>query len=116
MHLYRSITICIAIVAQASLFAQKDPKTTEIWTPEPKVVTAGKTNTDAPSDAIILFSGTSGANWQHKNGEDAKWTVGDNAFTVKPGTGDIQSKQKFGDCQLHIEWRITSNVTGDGQN
>ena len=51
-----------------------------------------------------------------KNGDDAKWTVADNAFTVKPGTGDIQSKQKFGDCQLHIEWRVTPNVTGEGQN
>jgi len=87
-------------------FSQKDPKTTEIWTPEPKVITPGKTNTDAPSDAVVLLNGTSGSAWKHKNGDDAKWTVADNAFTVKPGTGDIQSKQKFGDCQLHIEWRI----------
>ena len=116
MQLQRFITICAAIMIQISLFAQKDPATTEIWKPEPKVITPGKTNSDAPSDAIILFNGTSGSEWKHKNGDDAKWTVADNAFTVKPGTGDIQSKQKFGDCQLHIEWRIASNVTGDGQN
>ena len=116
MQLQRSIAICAAIITNISLSAQKDPATTEIWKPEPKVITPGKTNTDAPSDAIILFNGTSGAGWQHKNGDDAKWTVADNTFTVKPGTGDIQTKQKFGDCQLHIEWRIASNVTGDGQN
>ena len=116
MQLQRFITICAAIMIQISLIAQKDPATTEIWKPEPKVITPGKTNSDAPSDAIILFNGTSGSGWKHKNGDDAKWTVADNAFTVKPGTGDIQSKQKFGDCQLHIEWRIASNVTGDGQN
>ena len=116
MQLQRFITICAAIMIQISLIAQKDPATTEIWKPEPKVITPGKTNSDAPSDAIILFNGTSGSEWKHKNGDDAKWTVADNAFTVKPGTGDIQSKQKFGDCQLHIEWRIASNVTGDGQN
>jgi hypothetical protein len=116
MQLQCFITICAATIANISLLAQKDPKTTEIWTPEPKVITPGKTNSDAPSDAVALFSGTSGSNWKHKNGDDAKWTVADNAFTVKPGTGDIQTKQKFGDCQLHIEWRIESNVTGDGQN
>ena len=116
MQLQRFITICAAMISQISLIAQKDPATTEIWKPEPKVVTPGKTNSDAPSDAVILFNGTSGSNWKHKNGDDAKWTVADNAFTVKPGTGDIQSKQKFGDCQLHIEWKIASNVTGDGQN
>lgn len=116
MQLQRSISICAVLLTHICLFAQKDPKTTEIWTPEPKVITPGKTNSDAPSDAVVLFNGTSGSGWKHKNGDDAKWTVAENAFTVKPGTGDIQSKQKFGDCQLHIEWRIASNVTGDGQN
>lgn len=116
MQLQRSIAICAAIITHISLFAQKDPATTEVWKPEPKVITPGKTNSDAPSDAIVLFSGASGSEWKHKNGDDAKWTVADNTFTVKPGTGDIQSKQKFGDCQLHVEWRIAPNVTGEGQN
>jgi hypothetical protein len=116
MQLQRFITICAAIITHISLLAQKDPATTEIWKPEPKVVTPGKTNSDAPSDAIVLFDGTSGSNWKHKNGDDAKWTVADNALTVKPGTGEIQSKQKFGDCQLHIEWRIDKNVKGENQD
>ena len=34
-----------------------DPKTTEVWEPIPKIVTPGKLPQDAPSDAIILFSG-----------------------------------------------------------
>lgn len=116
MQLKRLVIVCTVSILSNHLAAQKDPKTTEVWTPEVKIVTPGKSNTEAPSDAIVLFNGTSGAGWKHKNGDDAKWTVADNAFTVKPGTGDIQSKQKFGDCQLHIEWRVTPNVTGDGQN
>ena len=116
MQLQRSVIICAAIIANTNLFAQKDPATTEIWKPEVKVVTPGKTNTDAPSDAIILFNGTSASGWQHANGDEAKWTVADNALTIKPGTGGIQTKQKFGDCQLHIEWRIDKNVKGDGQD
>ena len=111
----RVVIICVAIITTITLRAQKDPATTEIWKPEPKLITPGKTNIDAPSDAVILFNGTSAAGWQHKNADDAKWTVADNALTVKPGTGDIQTKQKFGDCQLHIEWRISKDGTGDGQ-
>lgn len=116
MRLQQILITGIAALYFTGLHAQKDPKTTEVWTPEPKVVKPGSTNTAAPSDAIILFDGTTGSKWQHKDGSDAKWTVADNAFTVKPGTGDIQSKQKFGDCQLHIEWRVDPNVTGEGQN
>jgi len=116
MQLQRFITICAAIIIQVDLFAQKDPKTTEVWTPEPKVVTPGKTNADVPSDAIVLFDGTSGGSWKHMNGDEAKWTIAENTITVKPGTGNIQTKQKFGDCQLHIEWRIDKNVKGEGQD
>src|SRR4030095_5571096 len=106
MQLQRFITICAALMTQISLIAQKDPATTEVWKPEVKVVTPGKANTDAPSDAIILFNGTSASGWQHANGDEAKWTVADNALTIKPGTGGIQTKQKFGDCQLHLVWRL----------
>jgi hypothetical protein len=116
MQLQRFVTICAAVIILISLIAQKDPATTEVWKPEPKVVTPGKTNLDAPSDAIVLFNGTSASGWQHANGDAAKWTVADNALTVKPGTGAIETKQKFGDCQLHVEWRIDKNVKGDGQD
>ena len=36
-------------------------------------------------------------------------------MTVVRGTGAIKTRQKFGDCQLHIEWRTPSEVKGDGQ-
>lgn len=115
MNLYRICIFLLATICAHSVFAQKDPKTTEVWTPEPTKVTPGKINSDAPSDAIVLFNGVSAAGWQHKNGDEAKWTVADNAITVKAGTGDIQTKQKFGDCQLHIEWRSPAEVKGEGQ-
>jgi hypothetical protein len=96
-------------------FAQSDPVTTEVWKPVPKVITPGKTVPDAPSDAIILFNGSSDSAWQHKNGDKIKWTIGEKALTVKASSGDIQTKQKFGDCQLHIEWRTPAEVKGEGQ-
>ncbi len=116
MNLYRISIYFLVTISAGSVFAQKDPATTEVWIPEPPKVTPGKTGSDAPSDAIILFNGSSASAWQQKkDGSEAKWTVTDNTLTVKAGAGDIQTKQKFGDCQLHIEWRSPAEVKGEGQ-
>jgi len=89
---------------------------TEVWQPEPKVVTPGKAFADAPSDAIVLFDGKNLDSWESvKDGSAAQWTVGKGAVTVKKGTGNIQTKQTFTDYQLHIEWRIPENITGSNQ-
>lgn len=94
---------------------QGDPKLTEVWNPAPKVITPGATAHNAPSDAIVLFGGTDANAWESVNGGAVKWKVEDNAITVAGGTGNIKSKQGFGDCQLHIEWRTPAIVKGEGQ-
>jgi hypothetical protein len=96
-------------------FSQEgDPKATEVWEPEVRVVTPG-VNGAAPSDAIVLFDGKDLSKWSDLKGETSKWTVKDGAMTVAKGTGDIKTKQTFGDIQLHIEWRTPSKVEGEGQ-
>lgn len=93
-----------------------DPKLTEYYEPVPKVVTPGAANSNAPSDAIVLFNGKSLDSWvKVKDSSAAAWTVADGAFTVKKGTGNIRTKQSFANYQLHIEWRIPKNITGSGQ-
>jgi 3-keto-disaccharide hydrolase len=92
-----------------------DPKLTEVWQPEPKVIAPGKTSLDAPSDAIILFNGKDLSQWQHVNGNPASWLVINNYIQCKPGSGNIQTKKGFGDCQLHIEWRTPDTAKGEGQ-
>lgn len=95
---------------------QGDPKLTEIWSPVPKIVTPGKSAADAPSDAIILFKNKKdGDNWVNKDGGPFGWNSDDSSFTVKASAGEIRTKESFGDCQLHIEWRTPSQVKGDGQ-
>lgn len=90
-----------------------DPKLTEVWEPVPKVVDPGNEHY-APSDAIILFDGKSLSSWEGEEGE-AKWKVDDGSLTVVKGAGNIQTKQGFGDVQLHIEWRTPAEVQGEGQ-
>ena len=81
----------------------KDFEKSEVWEPIPEKVTPGYVNNLPPSDAIVLFDGTSLDNFRHADSSEAKWTVADGSVAVKPGTGDIISKQGFGDIQLHLE-------------
>ena len=82
--------------------------------PLPPVVEPGKSGS-APSDAIVLFDGSDLNAWEHKDGVAAKWDVNDGAVTVVPKTGDLFTKQGFGDVQLHIEWSADPNSPGTGQ-
>ena len=97
---------------------KKTPESTEIWEPQPRIVTPAEIPGGAPSDAIILFDGKSLDNWVGLDGGHAKWTVSDGVMTVVRGAKDIITKQEFGDCQLHIEWRSppVTNANQTGQN
>lgn len=94
----------------------KDPKATEVWEPVPRKVTPGTVNSAPPSDAIVLFDGTNLNEWASRRDQGAaKWDVADGIMTVKPRTGDIISRRKFGDIQLHLEWRSPQVVESEGQ-
>ena len=81
--------------------------------PQPPIVRAepGK----PPSDAIVLFDGTSLDQWCADNGEPTKWVMNDGAMECVRGSGYIRTKEAFGDCQLHVEWAAPAKVEGGGQ-
>jgi hypothetical protein len=92
------------------------PEDTEVWEPVPKVVTPGSTCGAPPSDAIILFDGKNEDEWvSAKDHSPANWTVADGILTVNKSTGNIETKRKFKDYQLHVEWKIPADITGSGQ-
>lgn len=115
--LKRILVAAGAAFLTTTAFAQNKPEDTEVWSPVPKVVTPGKSTADAPADAVILFNGKNLDEWESVNnpGEPAKWKVADNVITVDKSTGNIQTKKKFSDYQLHIEYRVPANITGTGQ-
>ena len=82
--------------------------------PHPPVIQPGAVVGTAPSDAIVLFDGTNLDAWQKDGGDDAGWRLVDGAVEVN-GTGPIRTRESFGDCQLHIEWRTPPEVKGDSQ-
>jgi hypothetical protein len=92
------------------------PKDTEVWEPVPPVVTPGPANSDPPSDAIILFDGKNLDQWVSvKDKSPAGWKVADGVMTVVKSTGNIETKRSFKNYQLHLEWRIPTEITGTDQ-
>jgi len=96
----------IATTYSVELLKSKEWKSGIVW-PEPAKVNPDGEN-GVPSDAIVLFDGTDMSAWE---GGD-KWEIKDGYAVVKSG---VKSKQKFGDCQLHIEWASPPEDNGSGQ-
>jgi hypothetical protein len=87
--------------------------------PHPKVVIPSSQPGGAPSDAVILYDGHDLSKWQDrdKRGDlsDPKWRLADGYFAVVPGTGDLVTKEKFGDAQIHVEWSEPEDIKGTSQ-
>src|SRR5260370_31825393 len=89
--------------------------------PLPPVIDAGTASTQeaaghAPSDATVLFDGKDLSKWQHKDGSAAKWKVESGYFEVVPKTGQLYTKDGFGDCQLHVEFQEPNPPKGEDQD
>ena len=85
--------------------------------PQPPVVTPGKSfseNAAPPADAIVLFDGKDLSQWRDKKtGGAAQWTVANGVMTS--AKGDIVTTNKFGDIQLHLEFKEPTPANGEGQ-
>jgi hypothetical protein len=92
------------------------PADTEVWDPVPRVVTPGTTDSAPPSDAVILFDGTNLDEWvSTKDQSPARWMVSNGILTVNKAAGNIETRRRFTNFQLHIEWRIPEDITGSDQ-
>src|ERR1700761_1040240 len=101
----RSIIVLALAAASTTALAQTttpptrdsfDPKVTEFYELKPVKITPGATNSDAPSDAIVLFNGKDFNEWTAaKDGGAPKWDLKDGAMTVSKGNGDVKTKKEF---------------------
>jgi hypothetical protein len=58
-----------------------------------------------PADAVVLFDGSSLDAWESQNaGQPVKWKLGPAGAVEVAGGGNIISKEKFGNHQLHLEF------------
>lgn len=117
MKNFKHIIIAMAACAPLMVSAQSKPEDTEVWSPVPPKVTAKASFTTAPSDAIVLFNGKNLDEWVSNADREkpADWNVGKGILTVNKKAGNIETKRSFTNYQLHIEWRVPKNITGEGQ-
>jgi hypothetical protein len=90
--------------------------------PRPRLVTPGDRPGQPPSDAVVLFDGRDLSQWvAHGKGKDRGkmvppgWKVRNGYMEVTGGSGDLISKEKFGDAQYHIEWAAPPEIDGTSQ-
>jgi hypothetical protein len=107
-----------AVVAQQQAAGKPRPEDTEVWKPEPKIVTPAATPGAAPSDAIVLFDGKNLDEWVSTRDRNAPagWTVADGVITVNKKAGNIETRRTFRNYQLHIEWRVPEDIDYQGQS
>jgi hypothetical protein len=83
------------------LYSQPEPlNDSTLFIDEIKV----KIKNNIPSDAVILFDGNNMSKWENVDGSKANWTF-DGGILKSGAKNNIQTVQKFDNCQLHIEWK-----------
>lgn len=118
-HLLLTSILLLPVLANAA--PKSNPKLPSGWPvhdmkrPIPDTVLPGKTSSDAPSDAVILFDGTNLDSWRGSKSKKVNWILGNGFIEVTPKTGSIATKQKFGDMQLHLEWAAPDVVIEKAQ-
>ncbi len=89
--------------------------------PRPPKVTPGLPvpSPAPPADAQVLFDGKSLSQWvavlRGGKTQDPQWKVENGYMEIVPRTGRLVTKEKFGDCQLHVEWMAPKGSPGAGQ-
>lgn len=70
-----------------------------------------------PGDAEILFDGKNLDQWRDSQGGKSKWKIDNGVLVATPKSGNIFTKKKYGDCQLHLEWAtpVESKMGGQGR-
>ena len=120
-----AIFLVVGLTAACTSDAQQRPDRDPIqWEvhdedrPQPPIVDPGPAPEEpqpVPDDATVLFDGTDLDAWESVDEGEAPWRLGDGYMEVEPGSGDIQSREEFGDVQVHVEWAAPEEIDGEGQ-
>lgn len=111
-----AVTIVILAAAALAAAGYLMARSTEQWTPVPPVTEPHDSPGTPPDDAIILFGGRDLSAWVSSRDQGpARWRVHEGVFTVNKASGSIETRRKFRNFDLHLEWMVPANVTGSGQ-
>lgn len=109
--------LALVVLGSQSALAQAAWKQHAMDRPRPPVVAPPEQVLPAPmpADAISLFDGHDLSRWESVKGGHAPWQVADGVMIVMAKSGGIQTREGFGDAQLHIEWSAPEVIEGESQ-
>lgn len=97
------VFLCVGAMPLAAVRAQSLADT-DVW------------RQPAPKGATVLFDGSDLSKWvNRKDGAAAGWTLRDGYLEVKPGVGDIITRDRFQDYRLHLEFWLPLMAEARGQ-
>jgi hypothetical protein len=64
---------------------------------------------------VVLFDGNGLGAWVSAGGGNPRWQLVEGAFEVAAGSGDIRTRQRFGDMKLHVEFRVPRTPASNGE-
>ncbi len=79
---------------------------------------AGGSSGAAGNDAgkVTLFDGTGLSQWRSRaGGETAPWTATSDYFAVAPNSGDLVTRDAFGDIKLHVEFWVPATDAANAE-
>ncbi|MGQ9916785.1 MAG: ThuA domain-containing protein [Bryobacteraceae bacterium] len=83
--------------------------------PEPRAVTPGRVAADPPSDAVVLFDGSSLDGWTRPDGSATGCRIENREMVCRTGAGDAVSPAKFRSAQIHVEFLVPEMPEQTGQ-
>ena len=104
MNMYRILfflSICGWLAASCSSPSENTSETNEENSP------AETTPSSAESDWTVLFDGSGLDAWRNYKSDSVAWRVEDGALNTTGGSGDLITKETFGNFELEFDWRIT---------
>jgi hypothetical protein len=105
----RELVFCLAAAfAALPLSAQSEP--------QPRAVEPAAQTGQPPADAVVLFDGKDLSQFSGPEGKPAGCSVADGAIVCETGSGDLVSRAKFRDAQIHMEWLSPSMPGCHGQD
>ena len=114
--------LCTVLFTFASgTYAAEEWKPHSMERPRPPVRDPGppseKDFTPPPAGAVVLFDGKDLSKWVRKpsakdkdKSPEPKWKIENGYLEIVPYSGSLETKEKFGDCQIHIEWATPAQV------
>ncbi len=109
MFLKSFVVFYLAILANLIAFgicAAQEPS------PAPPKVESVTADDGPPSDAIVLLDGTDLSAFRGAE----QWRASEDHVIVSGRNPFIETKQSFGDCQLHLEFAVPAKISGKGQH